>query len=448
MKLLILLEYIFQKILPKSLRKALSKLRIVIYRMLSFLGKPYYAYIRKKQRKIETELQGKEIVKVAFFAFQDSIWKYDELFQLMQQHKTFDPIIVVIPYRNYGQDIMYAEMEKTYKSFISRGYKTVKSFNKEHQTWLDVKKEINPDVIYFTTPYRLTTPPYLINNYTDRLTAYVPYGIMTINIEDEQYNQIFHNIAWRCYYETPIHEQLAQKFADNNGKNVLVTGFPGCDLFLDKSYIPKEVWKNKNRAVKRIIWAPHHTIEASNTMYTYSNFIQYAHFFFSLIESNKGSIQIAFKPHPILKLKLYNHPDWGKSKTDDYFEMWNNKPNCQLEEGPYEDLFLTSDALIHDSISFISEYCYTGKPSLFMVRDDTVLSKFNEFGDIALKLSYLARNENDIHHFIDNAIKNNKDSLAVEREEFVKNILMPKNGKKASENILNDLLKIIQTNEN
>lgn len=447
MKLLILIEYLIQKILPKPLRMAIAKLRIFVYGILSYIGKPYYIYLQKKQEKLVASLHDKSQLRIVFFVFQDSIWKYEELYRRMEKHDAFEPIVVVIPYKNYGKENMLSEMEKTYNSFISKKYKTIKAYQEKTQSWLDVKKELNPDIIYFTTPHRLTTPEYLINNYTDRLTAYVPYGIMAANIEEEQYNQIFHNLAWRCYYETPIHKQLAEKFADNNGKNVVVTGFPGCDIFMDKTYKPVDVWKNKNPNVKRIIWAPHHTIEANTTLYSYSNFMDYHRFFLSMVEYFGGALQIAFKPHPILKLKLYEHPDWGITQTNDYYQRWNTELNCQLEEGAYEDLFLTSDGIIHDSISFISEYCYTGKPALFMVRDEQVLNMFNEFGKTALKLSYLAKNEQDIYRFVENVIIKKEDSLENERTMFVENVLTPENGKTASENIFNDALKIIGTNE-
>lgn len=45
----------------------------------------------------------------------------------------------------------------------------------------------------------------------------------------------------------------------------------------------------------------------------------------------------------------------------------------------FEDLFLTSDAMIFDSISFMAEYMATGKPSLFTSGKRNVLD-FDEFG--------------------------------------------------------------------
>ncbi|HPL04757.1 MAG TPA: CDP-glycerol glycerophosphotransferase family protein [Bacteroidales bacterium] len=426
----------------------MSKLRIKIYWFISWCGKPYFYYHQAKYKKIVAKKGKKERLKVAFFAFQDSIWKYDSLYKKLENHPKFDPVIVVIPYVTYGHESMLAEMNKTTKALANKGYKVIKSYNENTKKFMSVKKEIDPDLIFFTTPFRLTSPEYQISNYLDRLTAYVPYGFMTIKMEEDQYNQMFHNLAWRCYYETPIHKEMAKNVSHIKAKNVVVTGYPLVDTYLNTSYKPKEVWKNLDTRVKRIIWAPHHTLKANISMSSYSNFLTYSEFFFELIEKLNYKIQVAFKPHPILKLKLYKHPEWGKERTDKYYLRWATTPNCQLEEGDYDDLFLTSDALIHDSISFISEYCLTGKPMLFTVSDNKVTELFNTFGSKAFQLSYMAYNEVDIVQFVKNVVLNGNDSRKNERLTFVNDILKPPNNQTAVNNIINDLIENIWQKSN
>ncbi len=447
MKFLLLIESILQKLLPKKWRLALSKLRIKVYWFISWCGKPYFYYRQAKYKKIVAKTGKKERLKVAFFAFQDSIWKYDSLYRNLENHPKFDPIVVIIPYVTYGDEAMLAEMNKTAEAFVNKGYKVVKSYNEETKQFISVKKEIDPDIIFFTTPFRLTSPKFQISNYLDRLTAYVPYGIMAVKMEEDQYNQMFHNLAWRCYYETSIHKDMAKNVSHIKAKNVVVTGYPLADKYLDTSYKPKEVWKNADPSVKRIIWAPHHTLEANVTLSSYSNFLTYSEYFFKLIEKLNHKIQIAFKPHPILKLKLYNHTEWGKERTDQYYLRWATMQNCQLEEGDYDDLFLTSDALIHDSISFISEYCFTGKPALFTVSDKKIADRFNVFGTKAFQLSYMAYSESDICQFIENVVLNGNDSRKNERQTFVNDILKPPHNQTAVSNIINDLVENIWQKE-
>ena len=113
---------------------------------------------------------------------------------------------------------MLAEMNKTAEAFVNKGYKVVKSYNEETKQFISVKKEIDPNIIFFTTPFRLTSPKFQISNYLDRLTAYVPYGIMAVKMEEDQYNQMFHNLAWRCYYETSIHKDMAKNVSHIKAK--------------------------------------------------------------------------------------------------------------------------------------------------------------------------------------------------------------------------------------
>src|SRR5690606_23808246 len=122
-------------------------------------------------------------------------------------------------------------------------------------------------------------------------------------------------------------------------------------------------WKNKSTKLKRIIWAPHHRIDEKGSKYSFSNFLKFHQSFLELAQENSDKIQIAFKPHPLLKQKLYVHKDWGVEKTRQYYNSWAQLPNGQLALDDYIDLFLTSDAMILDSISFIAEYAFTRKPS-------------------------------------------------------------------------------------
>ena len=438
------IEKFFQFFLPKSVRMSLSKIRISIYDFFGFLAIPYYYCISKRYNSIIKKVKGKQTVKVVFFVHQDAIWKYDSIFRCMQNHTRFHPVIAVIPYINYGFKNMLAEMNKTYNAFVNKGYETVKTYDEISQKWLNIKKELNPDLIFFTTPFRITKPQYLVNNFTDRLTVYVPYGFMCANIQSEQFNQALHNTVWRCFYETAVHKQLAQKYASNKGKNVVAAGYPDCDIFIDKNYIPVDNWKNKNPNIKRIIWAPHHTLEANAKLYCYSTFLRYYDFMFDLLEKYKGQLQIAFKPHPILKLKLFEHPDWGIEKTENYYKKWNNHPYGQLEESDYKDLFITSDAMIYDSISFLSEYCYTAKPALFLVNNNKVKEMFNEFGKQVFELSYMAYSEDDILNFIQQTVFDNINPLHEKRLNFVKQVLIPQGDKTATQNIIDYLVDTLK----
>ena len=102
---------------------------------------------------------------------------------------------------------------------------------------------------------------------------------------------------------------------------------------------------------------------------------------------------------------------------------------------------MSSDAMIFDSISFISEYLFVNKPCLFLVKDETIKYKFNEYGSKAFSLMYQAKESEDIIYFINNVLLGANDLLSKERESFVNSVLLPPNGMTASQNIYNDLIK-------
>lgn len=390
----------------------------------------------KKHLKALQLVRGKEKVKVAFFLTHESVWKYDVLFDLMLKHPKFEPFLFVCPVVDYGVENMLFEMDKTFRAFKNKGYDVIKTYDNETKKYLDIKKSFAPDLVFYTNPYEgLQDYRYYIKQFSRTLTCYVPYAVMTTNY-DAFYNLDFHNLVWKIFSETPIHKKIAFQKQKNKGKNNVVTGYPGFDQLLTDKMPDNQLWKNKNSALKKIIWAPHHSMNELNKV---SNFLEYFNVFLELAVVYKDKLQIAFKPHPLLRVKLENDLNWGKEKTAVYFDKWINLENGQFENSEYADLFLTSDALIHDCGSFMSEYLITGKPALFMVRNESVMKEWSMFGEKAVEVHYQSRNYNELIDFIENVVLNEKDWMKERRDDFVQNNLIQKNNLTASQNIINYL---------
>ena len=215
-----------------------------------------------------------------------------------------------------------------------------------------------------------------------------------------------------------------------------MTGYPGFDQLLINKTPNNGVWKNKNPTLKKIIWAPHHLMNELNEV---SNFLEYHDFFLELADNYRDKIQIAFKPHPLLRIKLEKDVNWGKEKTDIYYNKWLGLENGQFENSEYLDLFLTSDALIHDCGSFMSEYLIVGKPSLFMIRNESIMKEWSRYGEKALAVHYQSRNKKELIDFVENVVLKENDWMKEERNDFVQNILIQKDSLTASQNILNYL---------
>ena len=71
---------------------------------------------------------------------------------------------------------------------------------------------------------------------------------------------VSYNIAWKLFYPTKNHIKTAKYLAKNKGVNIFITGYPIADEILDTNRAIVNPWHNQSLKIKRIIWAPHHSI--------------------------------------------------------------------------------------------------------------------------------------------------------------------------------------------
>jgi hypothetical protein len=386
------------------------------------------------------EIKEKKIVNVCFLMLNPSTWKYDELYNNLCENPKFAVKVVIIPIVNFGDD---ENCQKELK--ISKEYCENKKYNfvlpQKNGQWVDIKKELKPDVVFFSNPNFISNPLYHINHFTDVLTAYVPYSIRIDNLNQYSYNDIFINKIWRNYFETDMHKQHSKMYSRIKGVNVKVAGHPIIDSYRVEKKEKVSVWKNNSQNKKKIIWAPHWTIKGfQESGLDWAAFLDYADFMVEMKEKYKNEVSFAFKPHPFLKIILALPNLWDKEKTNGYYDIWRNSTNSQLEEGEYIDLFIESDGLIHDSGSFAVEYLELNKPVLYTKSRNDVEDTYNELGKEALQCHYMCTSKNDIEKFIANIVEGKNDSLYDKRYEFKMKHLY-NNGVSSSAFIMNDLLE-------
>lgn len=395
---------------------------------------------RKRNAFVKT-LKNKQKIIVAFFLQSPSVWKYDRLYLLFEKSERFEPVVVITPFNvhlNYDKGEMRNVMKQSEEFARKSGYRYFQTFDNERNKWLNVKKTLNPDIIFYTKPYKDTLPQYHIYRFKGKLNCYAPYGVMNIDIFRIVYNLPFHNLLWRFFVETEYQRGYSQQYQTCGGANTVVSGSLGMEPLMLPDYKPADVWKPQSVRKKRIIWAPHHTVDY---LFNFSNFFAYCDFMLELAEKYKDEIQIAFKPHPVLKFKLINI--WGAERTEAYYQRWRDLPNGQLEDGYYADLFLTSDAMIHDCASFTAEYLYTRKPTMFIVKDKDA-NHWNTFGQKCFDLHYHAYQPSDVEDYIKNVVIAGNDTMQPERDEFYKEYLYPKDGVMPSQKIVDTLMQTIE----
>lgn len=400
----------------------------------------YIKKFRQSQAKAAHSLQNKPCLDVAFLLTIPSMWKLDPLFELMRKSSRFHPYVVLFPYsayKGYDKDEL-KKMLKSARRFVEeKGYEYIIPYDEKKDIWMDIKKTHHPDVVFFTTPYKDVFPQYFIYHFRDTLTCYLPYAFTSMDFYKANYDLIFHNLVGLFFQETEIHKDLATKYSRDKGENAFVTGYPATEVYLDKGHIPTNPWKEQSCTKKKLIYAPHHSVETEHN----STFFKYCDSMLSLAEKYKEDVQIAFKPHPSLKIKLQKI--WGMEKTEAYYNKWASMSNTQLITDGYEDLFLTSDALIHDCGSFTTEYLFTKKPVMYLCKDNDMTEKFNAFGIQAFNQHYHGHSIEDIEHFIQDVVVNGTDPMKAQRERFFEEYLEQKDGILPSQKILNTIEQFI-----
>lgn len=402
---------------------------------------PYKIYLIKRYHRnipiLERKLKSKSSIKVVFFVMSLAMWKSTKLLRLMQLSDRYKPIVVLSPSLQHSLNEKRRGLQEMKEYFEKEKIEVIADYDCEKDIGYDVKTNIEPDIIFYQQPYeKVIQSNYRFRNFPQALICYIPYDFKTTAFR-WGYDNILQNIAWKLFYPTSFHKQDAEKLSYVNGRNVIVTGYPIADEFLDEKRNIKDEWKISSSTIKRLIWAPHHSIYSYGDL-NYSTFFRYCDFMLEVADKYKDVLQIAFKPHPWLLSRLYDFPGWGREKANAYYDKWNQLKYGFLAQNDYVDLFLTSDAMIHDCGSFSVEYHYTQKPVMFLTKSDH-LKYESDFGRLAYDLHYKGFSETDIELFIKNVVLEGKDVMLSKRKKFFKDYLLPPNNKTVVSNIFNDI---------
>lgn len=433
------IRQIVQQHVPAPVRNLLSTLRSLQCRLEARYTVPrrlrYYAsadYDRVRAERLET-LRNKERISVVFPIYALAKWKADSLLRLMQAHPRFEPVIRYMSFN--GKEEGAQEERARIEAYAAElGVPCV-----EFPSYEVLPAGIAADVVFVPEAYDGAIWFASANRgIMDRGICYIPYGFFSIG-NNLTMNQIGNNAALFNLYENELSYNLAAKTMLNKARNVRIVGHTMADAFLNPQARSTPAWKHVGRPMKKVIWAPHWTITGVNNWFASGNFMQLAEAMVRIAQRHAGEIQFAFKPHPGLYGTLCKHPEWGKEKTDAYYKLWADMPNTQAETGAYAALFMQSDAMVHDSSSFIIEYMFADKPALFLRRGEGYQG-YTPMAFEALNCYHKGITEEEIEHFLQQCVLGTEDPYAAVRGEFRRRYLIPPHGVSAAQNVIDCLL--------
>lgn len=337
----------------------------------------YRNFMRKIYKVSVEKIRRKAKIKIAFVLYDSSMWCGDALYNLFAQNERYEvTIFLCLRIDQYKNEKVRSDFIHGVNQLKSHGLNVVAidSFDTKIPT---------QDFIIFLTPYNRFLPrAFYFNSLTaETLTAYIPYSY-TIS-SDNVFAEPIQRIIYKHFCDTKFSFNSSIKNPENSVSATYYSGYPKMDVFFDEKVNFKYDWKMAVPNAKKIIWAPHWSIDSGVFFATFQHNYKF------MYEYAKAHPEISWvvKPHPNL---LYSAVRSGVFKSaekfKEYLQAWENLPNAKVETGAYyHAIFATSDGMIQDCGSFIYEYQYTHKPMIFLTCDT---QRFNSMGNELMKILY------------------------------------------------------------
>lgn len=230
-----------------------------------------------------------------------------------------------------------------------------------------------PDYTFINYPWQRN---YEEQYRAERLTkftkvAYVPYFLLPmitepwdVGVAGHYYRQRSHQLA-SLIFTQDRNTKRAFNLTERGKKYVKFTGSPKIDSMIRRARKAKRVVRSRYR----VVWAPHHSYGP-----LWLNFGTFAQMHQQMLDFAKAhpDVDIVFRPHPFLLGTMTGRGLMTQEAVDAWVKAWDALPNTSTNiDSDYVSLFVNSDMLICDGISFLGEYpLITGRPAVFLESKD------------------------------------------------------------------------------
>ena len=370
----------------------------------------YQAYRQELQNITVRRLQRKKKIKLAFVLYDASMWCGDDLYFCFKNDPRYDVKVYLCLRQDSGKDNALSREDYRYGLDRMRAHGIgVTAIENPHTPVPHM------DVLIYLIPYDLVLPDafQLTKVKLSTLTAYIPYGMGTC-LNDTLSNISTIITAWKVFLDSKMLQEEYQERSTVGLPQGEASGHPRGDYYFHTNQ-PQCDWKQVSPDAVKIIYAPHWSIDGG---VRYATFQYNYRFFYEYARDHQETSWIV-KPHPNLCFSAVESGLFPSEEAfEDYLDAWDDLPNARVAREPYyHDIFATSDGMILDSASFVTEYQYTHKPLLFLERDS---QGFSRMGQELMKHLYRVdgRDLYGIARFISRVLVQKKDPMSRTRDEF------------------------------
>lgn len=336
-------------------------------------------------------------IRVVFLTFYYEAWDaLDEAYRLMLDDDRFEPIVISIPRKLTG-DSGYGHEADVSAYFDAQGIEHLRfdypdgPDGKGSFTGLERLRELAPDYIFLNYPWRRNyQPAYRVEQLVPfTKVAYVPYySLPLVNEPGESgvaphlFEQRTHQLASLVFTQDAA-ALAAYAGTDRGNGYVHLTGSPKLDVLQREARQAIAQWPiaaSTGTRNFRLVWAPHHSYD--NNWLNFGTFASVHEAMLGFAKSHPN-VDVVLRPHPFLFGTLTDRGVISGEQLARWQAEWSSLPNTAIHtDGSYASLFMATDLLVTDGISFLGEYpILTGKPTIFIENEGHW--EFSPLGELA-----------------------------------------------------------------
>lgn len=344
-------------------------------------------------------------IRVGFLVNEPAKWQYESLYRELDKSVEFEPVVLVSErldiVRGRKTARFFSGAKECYSFFEARGLRVRQVYDRERNQFLK-PCQWGVDIVFYSQPHEFTDEQMPIKASKSVLTCYVPYGLYLME-NSAIHISGFHDAMWRVFTEDRDQAARIRETLNVDVSNRCYVGYTKLDEYF------KHTESAERNGKKRVIYAPHHSF--SDGGLACATFRENGMQILQLAQSCKDKVEWIFKPHPRFRAALIRHHVLSEREVDQYYKAWAELGSI-YEGGAYMDMFINSDALITDCVSFLGEYLPSEHPVFHLI---SPRARFNAFAESFIKSYYQIHSPEELFDAFSRVLMKGQDDKKDER---------------------------------